>query len=104
MDGDRPPPGYTESSGHFIFDVKMDFICKARYVKDGHLSPDTLDSNFAGVVSRESVRIAFTCAALNGLEKKLLTLSQLISKLLLLKSTSFAVVKISRLRCRGESL
>ena len=68
VDGDRPPPGYTESSGHLIFDVKMDFTRKARFVKDGHLSPDPLDSNFAGVVSRESVRIAFTYAALNGLD------------------------------------
>ena len=67
-DDGKPPPGYSKSSGHLIFDVKMDFTRKARWVKDGHLSPDPIDSNYAGVVSRESVRIAFTYAALNGLD------------------------------------
>ena len=45
----------------------MDFTRKARWVKDGHRTPDPYESNYAGVVSRESVRIAFTYAALNGL-------------------------------------
>ena len=67
-DDGKPPPGYSKSSGHLIFDVKMDFTRKARWVKDGHLSPDPIDSNYAGVVSRESVRIAFTYAALNRLD------------------------------------
>jgi hypothetical protein len=67
-DDNAPPPGYTRSSGHLIFDVKMDFTRKARWVKNGHLTPDPDTSNFAGVVSRESVRIALTCAALNDLD------------------------------------
>ena len=67
-DDDKPLPGYSQSSGHLVFDVKMDFTRKARWVKDGHLTPDPLDSNYAGVVSRESVRIALTYAALNGLD------------------------------------
>eukprot|EP00957_Ditylum_brightwellii_P063746 4836969-Ditylum_brightwellii.AAC.1 len=46
----------------------MIFQCKAWQVKDGQLSSDPIDSNFNGVVSRESVRIVFTYAALNGLE------------------------------------
>ena len=66
--GSHPPAGYTKSSGHIIFDVKMDFTRKSRWVKDGHLTDDPLESNFAGVVSRESVRIAFTYAALNELK------------------------------------
>ena len=37
-------------------------------MKDGHLTKDPVESNFAGVVSRESVRIAFAYNALNGLE------------------------------------
>ena len=45
----------------------MDFTCKSRWVKDGHLIRDPIEFNFAGVVSRESVCIAFTYAALNGL-------------------------------------
>ena len=67
-EGSNPPVGFSKSSGNLIFDVKMDFTQKARWVKDGHLSPDAIDSNFAGVVSRKSVRIAFTYAALNGLD------------------------------------
>ena len=62
------PPGYQRLSGHLVFDVKMDFTCKARWVKDGHLTKDPDSSNYAGVVSRESVRIALTYAALNDLD------------------------------------
>ena len=40
---------------------------KARWVEDGHKNPISEWSTFAGVVSRESVRIAFTYAAINGL-------------------------------------
>ena len=40
---------------------------KARWVKDGHKTPIPEWLTFAGVVSIESVRIAFTYAALNGL-------------------------------------
>ena len=64
----RPPPGYTKSSGHIIFDVKMDFTRKARWFKDGHRTKDPVASTFAGVVSRESIRILFTYAALNDLD------------------------------------
>ena len=65
--GDKSPPGYTEASGHIIFDVKMDFTRKARFVKNGHLNPNPIDSNFSEVVSHERARIIFTYAALNGL-------------------------------------
>ena len=40
---------------------------KALWVKDGHKTPIPEWSTFSGVVSRESVRIAFTYAELNGL-------------------------------------
>ena len=50
------------------FDLKMDFTRKARWVAAGHKTPDPIRSAYAGVVSRESVRIAFTYAALNGLD------------------------------------
>ena len=63
-----PPKGYSKSSGHIIWDVKMDFTRKARWVKHGHLTKDPETSTFAGVVSRESVRILFTYAALNELD------------------------------------
>ena len=37
-------------------------------MKDGHKTPDLEDSEYAGVVSRESVRIALTYAALHGVD------------------------------------
>ena len=40
---------------------------KDRWVKDGHKTPEPEWSTFAGVVSRESVRIALTYSALNDL-------------------------------------
>ena len=30
------PVGWTKASGHLIWDVKMDFTRKARWVKDSH--------------------------------------------------------------------
>lgn len=63
-DAETLPPGYARSTGHIIFDVKMDFRRKARWVLDGHRQPAPETSNYAGVVSRESVRIAFTYAAM----------------------------------------
>ena len=67
-EGQKAPPGWSKASGHLIWDVKMDFTRKARWVLDGHKTPDPIGSTFAGVVSRESVRIAFTYAALNDLQ------------------------------------
>ena len=46
----------------------MYFICKARWVLDGHKKPGLVWLTYSGVVSRDSVRIAFTYAALNGIE------------------------------------
>ena len=66
--GERAPPGWTKASGHTIFDVKMDFTRKARWVKDGHRTPDSKTSSYAGVVSRESIRIALTYAALHHID------------------------------------
>ena len=56
LDDNEPlPVGCKLSSGHLIFDCKMDFTRKARWVKDGHLTPDLETSKYAGVVSRESI-------------------------------------------------
>ena len=51
-----------------IFDVKTDLSRKARLVAGGHLTDPPKDSVYSSVVSRDSVRIAFTIAALNDLE------------------------------------
>ena len=64
----KPPPGWRKASGRLVFDVKMDFTRKARWVKDGHRTPDPTTSAYSGVVSRESVRVALTYAALMSLE------------------------------------
>ena len=65
--GQKAPPGWFKAKGHIIFDVKMDFTRKARWVKDGHKTPDSTTSSFGGVVSRESIRIVLTYANFLGL-------------------------------------
>ena len=67
-DEENMPVGYTKSGGHMVFDARMNFTRKARWVKDGHKTPDLDNSKYAGVVWRESVRIALTYAALHGVE------------------------------------
>lgn len=66
-DNQHIPPGWKENSVHLVFDVKMDFTRKARLVFDGHKTQKPAHSTYAGVVSRESVRIALTFAALNDI-------------------------------------
>ena len=51
------PIGYRKVTGHLVFDVKMDFTRKDRWVLDGYKTPSPAGSKHAGVVSRESVRI-----------------------------------------------
>ena len=69
LEDDEPlPVGYSLQSGHMVFDVKMDLTRKARWVLDGHKAEDVDGSTYAGVVSRESVRIALTYAALHDLD------------------------------------
>ena len=56
------------SRAHLAFLVKSIFTSKTRWVLDGYKTPDPIGSTYAGVVSRESVRIAFTYAALNDFD------------------------------------
>ncbi len=65
--GMKAPSGWHKASGHLVFDVKMDFTRKARWVKDGQKTPDSATSSFAGVVSHDSIRIALMHVALLGL-------------------------------------
>ena len=70
-DGNRVPPNYQHIRYHLIFDVKMeDFRRKARYVAQGNMTEAPATLTYSSVVSRESVRIALTVAALNNLEVK----------------------------------
>jgi hypothetical protein len=51
-----------------IFDVKMDFTRKARYVAGGHMTDPPATITYSSVVSRDSLRIAFLLAALNDID------------------------------------
>ena len=66
--GESVPPGFEFVPLHMVFDVKMDSTAKARLVAAGCKTADPESSTWAGVVSRETVRLALTYAALNDLE------------------------------------
>jgi hypothetical protein len=51
-----------------IFDAKMDFHRKARFVAGDHMINPPSSITYLSVVSCESVHTAFTIAALNDLE------------------------------------
>jgi Reverse transcriptase (RNA-dependent DNA polymerase) len=61
-------PGYQEIKCHMIFDVKIDLTRKARFVAGGHTTETPASITYSSVVSRDSIRIAFLLAALNGLQ------------------------------------
>jgi Reverse transcriptase (RNA-dependent DNA polymerase) len=67
-EGATPPVGHQRIPCHLIFDIKMDFTRKARFVAGGHKTEPPASITYASVVSRESVRIAFMIAALNDLD------------------------------------
>jgi hypothetical protein len=70
-DGHAASIGYQKIPCHMIFDVKMeDFRRKARLVAGGHRTEAPATITYASVVSRETVRLALTIAALNNLEVK----------------------------------
>jgi Reverse transcriptase (RNA-dependent DNA polymerase) len=67
-DDEKVPIGYQHIRCHMIFDVKMDFTRKARFVAGGHMTTTPASLTYSSVVSRDSVRIAFLLAALNGID------------------------------------
>ena len=60
--------GFQEIRCHVIFDVKMDFTRKARFVAGGHTTDMPASITHSSVVSRDSVRLAFLIAGLNDLD------------------------------------
>ncbi len=60
--------GFQEIRCHVIFDVKMDFTRKARFVAGGHTTDTPGSITYLSVVSRDSVRLAFLIAGLNDLD------------------------------------
>ena len=70
-EGKMPPRDYQFVKCHIVWDVKMeDFRRKARLVAGGHMTTAPAAITYASVVTRETVRIALTLAALNDLEVK----------------------------------
>ena len=69
-DSDDLPPGYQYVDCHLIFDIKMgeNFRRKARMVAGGHKTSTPSSLTYSSVVSRDSVRIVLTIAALNDLK------------------------------------
>jgi hypothetical protein len=69
---DSVPPTYQDIRCHMIFDVRMeDLRRKARFVAGGNTTDTPHTMTYASVVSRESVIIALTLAALNYLDVKM---------------------------------
>ena len=60
--------GFQEITCHLVFDVKMDFTRKARFVADGSKTDTPVGICYSSVVSRDSVRLALLVAALNDLD------------------------------------
>jgi len=68
-DEDKIPVGYKFIKCHMIFDITMvGLIRKARFVAGGHMTDPPAESVYSSIVTRESVRIMFLIAALNGLD------------------------------------
>ena len=64
------PPGYQQIKCHMIFDIKIgeNVRRKARLVGGGHTTTAPSSITFSSVLSRDSVRTAFTITALNELD------------------------------------
>ncbi|KAI2504684.1 Reverse transcriptase (RNA-dependent DNA polymerase) [Fragilaria crotonensis] len=60
--------GFQEIRCHIIFDIKMDFTRKARFVAGGHTTDTPGSLTYSSVVSQDSVRLAFLIARLNDLD------------------------------------
>ena len=62
--------GYQQIKCHMIFDVKMgeNFRRKERLVGGGHITKAPSSLTYSSVLSQDSIRIALTIAALNGLD------------------------------------
>ena len=67
-EGEQLPVGSKQIPYHIVFNVKLDLTRKARLVAGGHRNKDVLKfTTLSTVASRDSVRIMFLIAALNGL-------------------------------------
>ena len=67
-EGVSAPIGSKLIKYHMIFDVKFNLTQKARLVAAGYMNNVPAFTSYSPVVSRETVRICFMLAALNGLD------------------------------------
>ena len=68
-DGEMIPVGSQWIPCHMVFDIKVDFTRKARFVAGGHKFEAPKSITYSSIVSRDSVRIAFLLAALNEVDR-----------------------------------
>jgi len=66
--GETAPIGHKHIPCHMNFEIKMDFTRKARFIAGGHMTDPPPHLTYSSVVARDSVRLAFLIAALNGLD------------------------------------
>ena len=66
--GQLGPKDHSKTIGNLMIDVKMELTRKAHRVLNSHRSISSEGSTHESAVPRESVRIAFSCLALNEVE------------------------------------
>ena len=62
------PKEYHKIKVHLVFAVKFDDRDKARLVADGHLTPETVENIYSGVVSLRNLRLVVFLGKLNNLD------------------------------------
>jgi hypothetical protein len=69
LDEDAPEPRMSKRIPcHMIFDIKMDFTRKARFVAGGHMTDAPVNITYSSIVAQDSVHLAFLIAALNDID------------------------------------
>jgi hypothetical protein len=64
----KPCPGYEYVDLMMVYDIKMDYTRKARLCVRGDQTEPPKEIMYSSIVSRESIRIAFTYAAMLDLD------------------------------------
>lgn len=59
---------FQEIGCHLVFDVKMDFTRKARFMAGGHTTDAPSTVTYSSVVSRDSIRLGLLIGVLNGVD------------------------------------
>jgi hypothetical protein len=66
--GSKAPVGSKWIPCRVIFDIKVDFTRKARFVAGGHVTDPPTSITYSSMVAKDSVRLAFLIATLNDLD------------------------------------